>query len=74
MSPALKGKYRDVLAQAANSSLASRTWSSYSTVYKQLPTISEETGVEMEFPMTSSMVQAIIGFYLMKGPPTLLNG
>ena len=67
MSSALKGKYKEVLAQAANSSLASKTWSSYSTVLKQLPQISEETGVRMGFPMTSSMIQAVIGYYLAKG-------
>ena len=67
MSPALKGKYKDVLVQAANSSLASKTWTSYSTVLKQLPQISEETGIRMGFPMSSSMVQAVIGYYLAKG-------
>ena len=70
MSPAIKGKFRNVLVQAANSSLAARTWSSYSTVYNQLPTISEETGVKLSFPMSPSMVQAIIGFYLVKGLKT----
>ena len=67
MSPALKGKYKEVLAQAANSSLASKTWSSYSTVLKQLPHISEETGVKMDFPMTAGMIQAVLGYYLDKG-------
>ena len=70
MSPAIKGKFKSVLVQAANSSLAARTWSSYSTVYNQLPSISEETGVKLSFPMSPSMVQAIIGFYLVKGLKT----
>ena len=50
MSPALKGTYKGVLVQAANSLLASRTWSSHSTVYKQSPIISEETGGKDEVP------------------------
>ena len=67
MSPALKGKYKEVLAQAANSSLASKTWSSYSTVLKQLPHIAEATGVRMDFPMTAGMIQAVLAYYLDKG-------
>ena len=67
MSPGIKTKYKDVLVKAANSSLATKTWSSYSTVYNQLPVISAETGVVLSFPMSHSMIQAIIGFYLVKG-------
>ncbi len=67
MSPALKGRYKEVLAQAANSSLASKTWSSYSTVLKQLPHIAEATGVRMDFPMTAGMIQAVLAYYLDKG-------
>ena len=67
MSPALKGKHREALTSAANSSLSTSTWNSYSTVWKNLPEISAETGVSIDFPMDTGMVQAIIGFYLVRG-------
>jgi hypothetical protein len=67
MSPALKGKHRDALINAANSSLSTSTWNSYSTVWKNLPEISMETGVKISFPMDSGMIQAIISFYLVRG-------
>ena len=67
MSPALKGKHRDALISAANSSLSTSTWNSYSTVWKNLPEISTETGIQISFPMNSDMIQAIISFYLVRG-------
>ena len=51
MSPALKGKHREALTNAANSSLSTSTWNSYSTVWNNLPEISAETGVSISFSM-----------------------
>jgi hypothetical protein len=67
MSPALKGKHREALANAANSSLSTSAWNSYFMVRKNLPEISAETGVSISFAMSTGMIHAIIGFYLVRG-------
>ena len=70
MSTALKGKYKDVLVHAANSSLTTNTWDMYATIWRALPDISRETGIDMALPMTLEMLQAIIGYYLVRGIKT----
>ena len=39
--------------------LATNTWSSYYIVWKNVSAISEETGINIEFPMSFKMLQAI---------------
>ena len=67
VSPLVKGKYAAVLLKAANGSLASNTWKSYTNVWNNIDKISQETGVKIAYPMSMDMIQAIIGFYLVRG-------
>lgn len=74
-SPALKGKYKSLLARTANGALATSTWKSYSTVWKQLPEIARETGVSIALPMSLAMIEAIVAYQLAKGlKPSTIQG
>ena len=67
LSPSIKGAYANELVKVANHALSANTWKSYSTIWNNIAKISKETRVEITYPMNLEMVQAILGFYIVKG-------
>ena len=47
--------------------MLANTWKSYSTIWNNIAKISKETRVEITYPMNLEMVQAILGYYIVKG-------
>ena len=67
LSPSIKGVYANELVKVANHALSANTWKSYSTVWNNIAKISKETTVVITYPMNLEMVQAILGYYIVKG-------
>ena len=67
VGPGLQPGLATALVEAANFSLASATWRSYASVWRQVGKISEQTGVKFRFPMSTTMVQTLVGALIRNG-------
>ena len=67
ISPKLGGVLAKLLAETADRSLASSTWSSYMGVLNKLRKISRETGVSFSYLMSFSMVQTLVAWLMKRG-------
>ena len=67
LSPSIKGVYAKELVKVANHALSANTWKGYSTIWNNIAKISTETKVAITYPMNLEMVQAILGYYVVKG-------
>ena len=67
LSPSIKGVYANELVKVANHALSANTWKGYSTIWNNIAKISRETKVKITYPMNLEMVQAILGYYVVKG-------
>ena len=67
VGPGLQPGLATALVEAANFSLASSTWRSYSSVWRQVGKIAAETGVKFRFPMTTVMVRSLVGALIKNG-------
>ena len=55
------------LVEAANHSLASSTWRSYSSVWNMFGKIAQDTGLTLKFPMSRPMVLNLVGVLIKRG-------
>jgi hypothetical protein len=53
--------------EAANHSLTSSTWKSYSSVWARMGKISGETGVNFSYPMSVNMVRTLTAALIQRG-------
>ena len=67
VGPGLQPGLATAFVEAANFSLASSTWRSYSSVWRQVGRIAAETGVKFRFPMTTVMVRSLVGALIKNG-------
>ena len=65
--PGVDGELTRVLVEAANHSLASSTWKSYSSVWARMGRISGETGVRFSYPMSVNMVRTLTAALIQRG-------
>jgi hypothetical protein len=65
--PGIKGELAKILVEAANHSLASTTWKSYSSIWAQMGRISGQTGVNFLYPMTVNMVSTLTAALIQRG-------
>jgi hypothetical protein len=64
--PGINGELALILVEAANHSLASSTWKSYSSVWAQMGKIAGVTGVSFSYPMTTHMVRTLAAALLQR--------
>ena len=55
------------MVEAANYSLASSTWRSYTSEWRKVGRVAEETGVKFRLPMTTMMVRTLVGALIKSG-------
>ena len=67
VGPGLQPKLAAALVEAANFSLASSTWRSYASVWRQVGKVAEQTGVKFRFPMSTTMVCKLVGALIKNG-------
>ena len=66
VGPGIEPKAAQALTEAANHSLATSTWTSYSSVWKQVSKLASELGISFRLPMTTPMVRGIVGLLIRK--------
>ena len=67
LGPGLQPELASALVGAANHSLASSTWRSYSSVWRMVGKIARETGLTFRFPLTMAMVRNLVGLLIKRG-------
>ena len=67
VGPGIQPSCAQALVDAANHSLSTSTWKSYSSIWKQIGRIGQETGVTFRLPMTTDMVRGLVGALIRKG-------
>lgn len=65
--PSLQPQLAKALVEAANHSLATSTWKSYTSVWRQVGKIAQEIGTHFRLPLTTVMVRGLVGALIKKG-------
>lgn len=66
----LQDQWKEMLASAANFSLAKKTWSTYSTAIRMLDKCGTETGSNMQFPLDENNTLTFIAWLMNRGLST----
>ena len=67
LGPGVQPKLAKALVEAANHSLSTSTWRSYTSVWRQVGKNANEMGIEFKLPMTIEMVRGLVGALIRKG-------
>ena len=67
VGPGIEPRAAKALTEAANHSLSTSTWCSYTSVWRQVSKLVSEVGISFKLPMTTPMVPGIVGLLIRKG-------
>ena len=67
LGPGIEPRAAQALTEAANHSLSTSTWCSYTSVWRQVGKLAGELGLTFKLPMTTPMVRGIVGLLIRKG-------